>query len=255
MSKSELSFMKKSPLHFFHRNELRKETEAMKIGTLLHSAILEPDKFKNSYIVEPDRMPSGEEINKRKKDDRAYLEAFRKDNADKLIVTQQQFDDLVGMITACSKNKDLIALVANGTPEVAGTWNVGDVKFKGKADYMLDHPQYGKTIIELKKTVDASEPGFSRQIHNYDYDLGAAIYLDGFEADTLIFIAVEAVFPFACGIWTADDSMISRGRFKYQKYLSQLAECNSTGVWHGYTKGIGNICLPAWVAGINEGEI
>ncbi len=54
ISKSSLSSLdKETPFRFFNGKK-KEPTQAMKMGTALHCAILEPEKFDASYILIPD---------------------------------------------------------------------------------------------------------------------------------------------------------------------------------------------------------
>lgn len=260
VSKTDLSFMAKSPLHYLKRKELMKETDAMRLGTLLHMALLEPARFRDSYIVEPVAMPDGEEINRRKKDHRAFLDGFREKNKDKLIVTEKQFDSLVGMLQQASSNPEISnVLNMKGMQEVAGTWETNGVLCKGRADFIYEHPTIGRVIVEVKKTRDASPEGFSRQAYNLLYHLQAAMYLDGFEAKHFVFIAIEDALPNASGVYWADDSLIDAGRRLRDRLLARLVECKERKFYPAYTQGVTKIMLPAWAVNSEqeriEGEI
>ncbi len=262
LSKTELAWMKKSPLHFQNRNDPRilEETDAMRMGTLLHLAVLEPAKFKNAYVVEPEEIPiDGKtvEVNKRIKKHREYLESWRAAAAEsgRIVVTPKQFDNLIGMLTQAASHPEVIDLLSKGEPEIGATWEYRNTVCKGRADYLIpEHPGYGRVVIEIKKTQDASPEGFSRQCLNKLYDMGAAWYKQGFQADEVIFIACEEKFPYAIGVYKADPSMLDRGMRLADRFMDKIASCTKENYWHGYTKGVENLLLPAWVAGQDDEE-
>lgn len=262
LSKTELSWMKKSPLHFFNRNDPRilEETDAMRMGTLLHLAVLEPAKFKNAYVVEPEEIPIGGamvEVNKRIKKHREYLAEWREEMGagGKIIVTPKQYDSLIGMLTQAASHPDVIDLLSRGEAEIGAQWDYRGFKCKGRADYLIEaHPGYGRVVVEIKKTQDASPEGFSRQILNKLYDMGAAWYREGFKADEVIFIACEEKFPYAIGVYKADPAMLDRGMRLADRFMDKIVSCEKENYWHGYTKGVELIQLPAWVAGQDDEE-
>lgn len=254
LSQSDLGQMAISPRHFLHKDKLRKETDAMKMGTLLHLAVLEPAKFRQTYVVEPDNI-KGEAINRRVKAHREYLEAFRLDNLDRIVVTAQQMDNLVGMLESIASNEFLKPLLTGGSPEIAATWDYKGLKCKGLADYVVDHKLFGRTIVDIKKTQDASVSGFSRSIFNYRYNLQCAWYLHGFEAREFIFVAIEDKAPYAIGIYKADPSLVEHGQKLMERLTEKLIWCRENDEWPGYTRGIENILLPAWVAGQDDEKV
>ena len=170
-----------------------------------------------------------------------------------MICTPAQFDNLLGMLTAAAGEPDMVALLANGEPEIGATWEYRSRLCKGRADFLVPkHPVYGRTVVEIKKTQDASPSAFSRQIFNLLYDMGAAWYHKGFEAENVVFIAIEEKYPHAIGIYRAHETVLERGIAIADRLLNKLEECERTGRWHGYTKGVEDIFLPAWVGGMDH---
>ncbi len=260
VTKSRLVHMKKSPLHYIKQDELDREpSEEMELGTLLHTAILEPASLIGSYVVEPENVTIKgvtTEINRRVKAHREYLADFRKSNEGKIVIRPSHLDVLTGMIKAASEHRDLRKLMAMpGESEIAATWEHMGFKWKGRADRIIDHPVLGRTVIELKKTFDASPSGFSRQIYNLGYDVGIAAYMRGFEAKSYIFVCVESKAPFPIGIYRADDSMVERAHAYTDKLLGRLRKCINEDHFPGYTSdGEENLLFPGWVAALDNEE-
>ena len=77
ISKSGLDLIARSPLHYFAKyrspdRERDEPTEAMKLGTAVHSAVLEPESFASDYIVVPadaPRRPTTVQLNAKKPSD------------------------------------------------------------------------------------------------------------------------------------------------------------------------------------------
>lgn len=254
VTKSELVYMDKSPLHYRNRKDLMvKTTEDMELGTLLHVGLLEPHLLKDSYVVEPETIVIKgieEELNRRKKAHKEFLEKLREEATLKgqLVVTAKNLEKLTGMLTECSKSRALKALMnLPGESEVAATWEYMGFKWKGRADRLIQHPIFGRTVIEVKKTQNASSSAFSREIYNRSYDVGVSAYLRGFEADALIFVACESNAPYPIGIYKADDSMVERAHSHTDALLTKLRSCLEKDEWPGYTDDVENLLLPAWV--------
>lgn len=257
LTQSELSYLLKSPLHFEKRRELGRETDAMRLGTAIHAAILEPELFKDKLVVEPEHF-NGEEINRRVKKHRDYLADWRQEseNLGKIILKNSEYDILIGILAQASRTPTLKELLRGGTPEVAATWEQHGVPCKGRADYCVQHPTLGKCIVDIKTTQDGSASAFSRSIYNYAYDLQAAWYLNGFGADEFIFVVCEKTPPYPIAVYRADPSLLGRGAECADRLLKRMIECKSTGSWPGYTQDISTILLPSWVAAQeNSGEI
>ena len=62
ISASGLKLIGRSPLHYWAayldpKREPRVETPALKLGTAIHTAVLEPMRFADEYVVVPDSAP------------------------------------------------------------------------------------------------------------------------------------------------------------------------------------------------------
>jgi hypothetical protein len=256
LTQSELSWMRKSPAHFHRRAELQRETSAMQFGTIFHTAILERRRFLDSYVVEPEEIEIKGvlvEVNRRVKAHREYLAGWRLERADKFIMSQKQYDCLVGMVTEIGRSRQAVEFIQHGEPEVVAQWDYRGRKCKGKADLWIPESPHGKVLVDFKKTQDASPSQFTRSIYNYAYDLQSAWYRRGFEADKVIIVAVEEQFPHAIGIYDMD-VWLHRGDRLVDSLLDRLEECEREAEWPWYTKGIEMILPPTWVAPMEEEE-
>lgn len=250
ISQSDLSFMLKSPRHYQWRARLKRESDAMNFGTALHAAILEPQRFKDQYVVEPEAMVNGEEINRRIKAHRDYLAAFRKEASieNKRVVTPAEFDSIIGMLTVCATHSMIAELLHGGEQECVAQAKWNGMLIKGQADHFGEHPQLGRVVVDVKTTQDASPGAFSRAIHNYNYVLQAGVYSKLFSADHFVFIAIEKHAPYSVGVYKADDSIINRGQEQAEQLIERIKLCEANDNWPSYTEGLENLMLPAWVA-------
>lgn len=257
LSYSDLVWLDKSPQHFFNRDKLAKETEAMRLGTLLHLGVLEPERFKNSYAIEPEYYEDGTPINRRVKAHREFLDGWRQVNKDKITIRPEELDSIIGMLTSIGMHKYACQLFTGGNAEVTGFGEYDGVPIKGKADYIIpNHARYGRVGIDLKKTQDASRKGFSRSIWNYRYQLQAAIYCKIFKLDNFIWVAVEDTKNpnFApIGIYRAHETVIEKGEEKLKFLINLYKHCEKNKEWYGYTNGVEDGFLPSWVAS-EEGD-
>lgn len=255
LSYSDLVHLEDSPLHFINRDKLRKETEAMRKGTLLHMGLLEPTKFKNSFAIEPEEI-DGQPINRRVKAHREFIEQWKKENEGRVFVRREEMDSLTGMLCALGAHKHAKKYFTGGQAEVAEFGEWCGVPIKGRCDYLTEIPGLGRTVVDLKKTQDASPKGFERSIYNYRYYLQAFIYKYLFKADTFVFVAVEdtGMNDFApIGIYRASDALLEKGEELLSKLITIYKEAKQTNNWRGYTDDFEDISLPAWVIGGTDG--
>ena len=81
ISWSGLRAFKKSPAHYLHYLESKKEapTDAMKRGSAVHCFVLRPNDFEKEYCVSPD-------FDLRKKDDKEKFKLFEEENKGKIVL-------------------------------------------------------------------------------------------------------------------------------------------------------------------------
>jgi exodeoxyribonuclease VIII len=251
LSYSDLVWLDKSPLHFKNRDKLRKETEAMRLGTLLHLGVLEPERFKNAYCIEPEEI-DGQPINRRVKAHRDYLEQWRNQNKGKIFIRPEDMDTLTTMFNALATHKYAKQYLTGGVSEVMAFGEYKGVPIKGRCDYLVEIPGLGKTIVDLKKTQDASPKGFERSIYNYKYYLQAAVYTKLFKADSFVFVAIEDNELAPIGIYRASDVLLEKGEQKLSYLIDLYKRLDKTNNWHGYTEDFQEISLPTWAVSTEE---
>lgn len=248
MSAGGLKRMKRSPAHFYglqldpNRPEPGDPTPAMKNGTLVHTALFEPDQVAARYVVKPEGM------NFSTKDGKAWRDAQTLE-----IVEDVQMRTALAQAAAVRAVPDLAALLADGYGEASAFWidpETGEL-CKCRPDWTSPAGD-GVILVDGKTCQDASPEGFGRAIWNMDYHLQAAWYSDGFEAATglrvhgFVFAAVESAWPHVAAPYMLGDDVLEAARRENRRLLNRYAECRRTGVWPGYAPAIQLINLPAW---------
>ena len=243
-SKSQLDQFAKSPAHYLASlSTPRKETPAMRIGTLFHGLVLEPERVKIAVAPVCD---------KRTKDGKATWEAFCYENAGAEIVTAEEGEMLNGMVAAIRKHPAAAVLLSGpGVAEGSAWWHD-----EMSGELCRCRPDFYRRdlgiIVDLKSTDDASPEGFARSIAKYGYHKQNAMYVDGVEAATgdvvkgFVFVVVEKTPPYCTAVCSLDMQGIELGRDQYKRLLLDLADCKRSGKWPGYSDRIEVISLPAW---------
>lgn len=230
-----------SPAHYKARKEeIRVTTPAMEFGTLLHSAILEPQRFLDSYIVQPDfgdlRTKAGKEAKL------AWQDTLKDYN---IVVTAENAQKIVTIINKVHQHPVAANLFKNGASEVVGRWqDTRGVDCKMRADFIKDG-----IIIDLKTTRNAHPSSFQRDAYNFKYDVQTAFYLEGFEIITgeigqYIIVAVESESPHEISVFAPDQAFIEIGQKRFRKALDLYADCKARNVWPGYSQEIQSLALP-----------
>lgn len=239
----------RSPLHFWarHLDPARefKETPAMRLGTLAHLAILEPERWASETIIAPS-------VDRRTKAGKEAWAEFVEKAAGKEIVSAEDAALVESIAAAVRGHRGASALLKGAATEVSLYWRDGatGVLCKGRMDAIAQHD----VIVDLKTCQDASPAAFTRSIANFGYHIQAAHYLDGYEAATgvrpraYIWIAVESSAPHGVAVYAADAAMLEIGAEKRAMALEIIAECTESGHWPGYPAEIQTISLPGWAA-------
>ncbi len=239
ISKSDLDLIHRSPAHY--KAARHEDTPALKFGSAFHCAVLEHDRFNETYtIVEGDRRT------KVVKDAIKDAEA-----AGKIILTADDFNALMGMSQAVFKNPICAALLRDSLKEHSVFGELDDVRVKCRPDGW--NVEKG-VLFDLKSTEDASPEGFARTVAKYRYHVQDAFYRHviastiGGDADDLsfIFIAVEKKPPFAVALYTLDELAKLQGWVSAREDLRTFREASERDNWPGYSPKIETLVLPRW---------
>lgn len=243
ISKSGLDLIHRAPaLYQFRRENPAPPTPAMRMGTLTHLAILEPDQLTLQCVVVP-------EVNRRTNAGKAEWEAFCLANEGKEVVTLEEMDTLMAMRDAAHKHPAAgRALSLIREIETSILFPAGGVDCRCRPDAILTNG----LILDLKTTKDARPDEFAKSIANYRYHVQAAFYADGYQAafgeapKGFAFLAIETEPPYLCAVYVASAEMILRGRADYERDLATYAECIRTDCWPGLPDSPLKLDLPKW---------
>lgn len=257
IGKSGLDLIAKSPAHYWAKyldpNRVREEpSKALRIGSAVHAAVLEPEVFRQKYIIAPSfnmRTNDGKEKH-------AQLMEHCKANKLTLIDTEEHAL-CMKMREAVMKVPAAAVLLEAGVAEQRIDWEreivtedgelIG-VQLKAKPDW-LSHNDF---IVDLKTTEDASPQGFAKSVWNFRYHVQAPFYCDAYEHKFgkpprgFIFIAVEKNPPYAVALYYATPEIMDRGRSTYERDLRTYQKCLETGEWPAYGTEIKPLQLPGW---------
>ena len=180
------------------------ETDAMRFGTLIHTALLEPDTLEARTIVAPadaPKRPDSRQLNAKKPSDEtlkaiAFWEEFNANAIGREVITAKELQYLRNVQERIAR--DPIAgplLAAKGNTESSLFWDdpITGVQMRCRPDFWREDG----IIVDVKKTADCSSYGFGRSCLEFGYDRQAAIYTDGITAVTrtapkgFVFLAIE----------------------------------------------------------------
>lgn len=255
VNQSLLKHFAHSPAHA--RYEMLHPSEpsaSMTMGTAVHAAVLEPDRFKADYVVAP-------KCDKRTNAGKAEWADFEAANKGKDWLPEAEYQNALAMASAVRAHPQARALLdGRGKNELTAVWLDEETGVKCKAridrlttitDCIDGHDHNWPTIVDIKTTRDASRDKFAKSMIDYGYHIQAAFYIDGLYAIQPVnrlwhIIAVENVPPFGAAVYRIAPASIELGRAKYREHLRRYANCMESGVWPGYPQDIVELDVPAW---------
>ena len=238
---------RKSMLHLKHYMDSPPliRTTGMTTGVLGHTLTLEAPKAMARYVVMPDF--AGDPENRRadgSKPDapsstkwcRQKVKDFAAANITREVVTQEAYDDMLGMLKALTAHPKSSAALTGGVREVSIVWvdEPTQVLRKGRIDLInIDK----KLMLDLKVTEDASR--FEGTIGRFGYHIRMAGYMDGWAAVSGVelfpyLLAVEPKPPFGIRYARIGKSTMAAAYFGYGFLMNQYRRCTETGEWPGY---------------------
>ncbi len=260
VNKSSLDYMEQSPLHFYThcidpKRAADAPTEAMQLGTAIHMCLLEPERFRDHYVVEPPgapRRPTKAQINAKKPapetiEQIEFWARFDAANKGREVLDREEFETCLDLMRVVKSSDTAQVLLQGGESEVTIVWDDEEtgVRCKGRIDRLTPG-----AILDFKSTQDASKAAFLRQVENMEWDVQSAFYFDGMKAlgeeCAFIFGALEKKPPRVAKFYAAHDEMLAVGRAIYRKRLKRYALCRKTGEWPGYADEIEDLKPSMW---------
>lgn len=251
ISSSSIGDFRDSAATFKHYRENPKEsTQATDTGRILHTLVLEHDKFPELYAVAPESIE--------RRGTNAWKE-FVLNNPGKHHIKFNEFEDAKTMAQT-ARNHPRAALL-EGLKELSFFWKdpTTGLVCKCRPDNITK-----KGVLVDYKTAECVFPKdvWSRQMANWNYHVQGAFYLDGvlmaleqsgtvlegIEAlKAFVFFSQEKKAPFLVKPWILGEISIQLGRRTYQKALKGIKECEEKGEWPGYPEELKEVECPDYL--------
>ena len=209
LSFSSLKAFSRSPLAFLdYKLGPRKETAAMNFGTLVHRAILEPEKYEQTTLIWDGRRAGNK-----------YLD-FKEENADKDILTPKEAMDIRLIASRVLDHPYAGPMVRQCTQfEKPFTIEQCGVPHRGIIDGIGEW-----FILDLKTTQNVSHRSLQRTIYDFKYYMQAAIYqrateIMGLDCSSYFVLAVESGAPHHVQVVELEPHYIARGHLEWERML------------------------------------
>jgi hypothetical protein len=233
VSQSSLQRMKMSPSKFkWELDHPRPSSEAQVLGTAIHCALLEPEKFNSLYCPKP-------KFDRRTKVGKEGADEWDQKNLGKIGLQQDLWDVVERVVARATDSEFFMQFFSEGLKEISffAQHPAVDLVVRGRIDnYIPDK----NVIVDLKTTDCAQESVFNRDIREYGYDLQAAYYMDlvylttGVMPTAYVIVAIEKSKDCDMNVFTFSNEYLARVSNLNQQYLHTLAKCVKSNTWPGY---------------------
>lgn len=238
---SKLKAFRKAPIL---SQVTREETSSMRMGSLVHCAILEPELLEARYVITAlDRRGT-----------KAW-EAEEQAAEGRELVKRGDYEAALRMRDSVWGNAYARDCLEGAETEMSATWTDPETGMfcKAKADAINRLSGY---LIDVKTTTDAAPDEFPRQFARLGYWLQDVFYRAGFaqcgfgddsstDPTPFLFISVEKDTPNLVSVFEMDRNEHDKCRLELQRLMALYSECKESGVWPGYP-AYNIIKLPVW---------
>ncbi len=242
-STSLRQFAKGTPREFYWKQQQPDEpTDAMKLGTAIHTAILEPHLLESTVAIWTGARRAG-----------AAWDAFKAENAGKVLLTQVQGEICYAAASAITEAKSVYQFLQQGDNERSyfaqdpetGLW------LKTRPDNR-GHMAGKRFLVDVKTIRDLDGRTIIRSMADHGYGAQAAHYCDVVSlvedepCEDFFFLFVKNSLPVDIRFMQPDPEWVRIGRERNRAALRGLAECIQKDEWPGYPVGREWIPCPEW---------
>jgi len=237
---STLRALAQSPLHYRHRlSSPPEETARMLIGRAVHTAVLEPDRFGETYAVWDGGRRAGK-----------AWEEFAAAAGERAVLRADEAEAVSAMAVAVRSHPVAGPLLASGRAEVTLTWTDQrtGLACKARPDWIGDDGG----LVELKTMPTVEPAAVGAHVARLLYHCQLAFYAIGVEAvcgqrpTSVRLVAVEVEPPHDVGVYLVDDDVLYAGEDQVRELLALLARCRERDEWPGRCPTEQRLELPRW---------
>lgn len=220
-------------------------TDRMKLGTLIHAMILEPETVSDRFMKIP-------KLDRRKTESKVIL--AEAEDSKKIVIDEQSWQIAESVREEILKEKKSRILFENGISEISCFNLFNDVRVKGKIDYL--HKEK-RIIVDLKTTeIDLNDDSLDYVLEQKNYKVQSAFYIDLLKKElgddfTFCFLFVNVKNLSMRKVIVSDqvaNDYIDHGRRLYTSGIEKIIKWKSENF---YPKSIDSVFIPkakAWRA-------
>lgn len=220
----------------------REETEALRLGSIIHEAILEGDQFLSRYVIKP-------KWDLRTKEGKQKKQQWMLENEGKLGVTIDELAMIQGIYRSVTSHQDAKFILKGCEFEKSGYFT--DPKTGIPLRIRPDgYDPHRRILVDIKSVKSIKREHFPYAIRDYRWDMSMALYgkgiwaLNGAPPDSSVFIAVEKTAPYQCAVYEIGERTMDKGWADLSAALDKLSECLEKNEWPRYQERYEVIDLP-----------
>lgn len=249
---SALKEFDSTPLHAYqHLIDPPPPTPAMELGTALHTAILEPERFSERYV----RGAAGALNRKGPREENHRIKA---ENPDKQLIRDADWPKIVAMRDAVWRHRRAREVLSgDGYNEIAYLWadSATGLACKARVDRIGMSLEGWPVVMDYKtfgeKGGRLSQYAVESVIYDRMYHIQAAHYLNGLHAigpfqRRYVLLLQEKAAPFAPRTVEIDFAALELGKRQVARWLDQLKRCQDSGEWPGWSDDFDRMGVPHW---------
>lgn len=128
------------------------------------------------------------------------------------------------------------------------------VRCRVRPDWMPYRTDGRLLVVDLKTARAVDPDALQRAVYEHGYHAQAAFYLNGVKAlglhgdqePAFIFVFQSKTAPYLVHLVELDFPALALGAARNERALRIYAECQRTGIWHGFNDAITYLPLPPW---------
>jgi hypothetical protein len=232
------------------------EADHFKVGKMVHMAILENERFKKTYVIQPkfwgftQKGEKTDNLNcKEVKEQIAAWSAALPPEAK--VCTSDQLDMITGIAEAIMKHPQGPNLIKDCKPEVPGYYRDPEtgILCRIKPDLLKFN---GSAMTDLKTAKSSDETFFGSQAFNHRYDIQLFMYaegarlINGVMPELLTSLVIEKPKPHEPAIFYWQKEDLVQAEIDYRAGLRKLRKCIDENKWPYRQEMIGRIRTPQW---------
>jgi hypothetical protein len=203
----------------YMRGQLKKDSEALRFGTLYDMLLFEKDKAYESYYVLNDDEIVAKIGGKYPRNTKRYKEwkaeaAQATENADKTLVSSEDWkkaNEMIDRLEACG----LLSSYLCGQYQIEFNEELNGVPVKGFLDCLGDG-----FITDSKSSRSIDK--FRYDVNSWSYDIQAYIYTSVFGIKDYYWVVQEKAYPFYPALVKCSDETLFKGEMKFNEAVGNI---------------------------------